>query len=204
MSAPKPTSESTIGVFLSSLASKEPTPGGGAAAALTGATAAATASMVVEYSLGKKKLEAHEESNAAARDYLRRARVKFLTLGDDDAIGYAKLNTLWKLDKDDPKRIKEWDATVEDAITPPLEIVSLGVDLMRLLEALCATTNRMLKSDLGVAAVLCDAASRSAAFNVRINLPMMPEDARTPIESELNKQLEQIHDLCAQIEERCS
>ncbi len=204
MSAPKPISGSTIDSFLSALASKAPTPGGGAVAAITGATAAATASMVVEYSLGKKKLASHEKTNTNARDFLRRARAMYLALGDEDAIGYARLNTLWKLDKDDPVRIMEWDAAVEGAIAPPRAMVALGVDLMRLLDTLCAATNRMLKSDLGIAAVLCDAATRSAAFNVRINLPMMPEDARRPIAEELNGQLAQVASLCAQIEKRCS
>ena len=46
--------------YLGALAAKSPTPGGGAVASTTGATAAALAGMVVAYSLGKKNLAPHQ------------------------------------------------------------------------------------------------------------------------------------------------
>ncbi len=204
MTDPINTSEPTIAGFLAALASKEPAPGGGAAAALTGATAAATASMVVEYSLGKKKLAEHEARNQSAQKTLHRAREMFLALADEDTIGYGVLNALWKLEKDDPKRIEGWDSAVAGAMTPPRTMVALAVDLMRQIDALVPTTNRMLKSDLGVAAVLCESAARAAAWNVRINLPLIDETNRQRIGDEVAKELQQVRDLCAQIEERCS
>ena len=50
---------STIGSALEAIAAKQPTPGGGAVASLTAALAAATARMVLHYSLGKPLLAEH-------------------------------------------------------------------------------------------------------------------------------------------------
>jgi formiminotetrahydrofolate cyclodeaminase len=195
---------STIHGFLDALASKAPTPGGGAAAAMTGATASATASMVVEYSLGKKNLAEYEETNTSAREVLSRARRMFIELGEEDAAGYAVLNTLWKLDKDDPVRIKGWSNAVAGAISPPRAMVALAMNLARTINGLVDTSNKMLKSDLGVAAVLCEAAARAAAWNVRINLPLIDETNRERIANEVDGELEQIRVLCTQTENRCS
>ncbi|MCA9302480.1 MAG: cyclodeaminase/cyclohydrolase family protein [Phycisphaerales bacterium] len=197
-------SDQTITGFLDALADKQPTPGGGAAAAMTGATAAATASMVVSYSLGKKKLAEHEESNQAAGKQLANARVMFLKLAEEDAEGYGVLNALWSLDKDDPKRVARWDAAVAGAIAPPRAMLALAVDLLMRIESLVPTTNRMLRSDLGVAAVLAEAAARAAAWNVRINLPLVDETAGGRIGEEIDAELAHASSLCAAIEKGCA
>ena len=62
--------------FLEKLASKEPVPGGGGAAALGGAISAALASMVANLTLGKEKFLSVESEMlrlAAASEYLRQA-----------------------------------------------------------------------------------------------------------------------------------
>ena len=47
--------------FIDSLAGKEPTPGGGGAAAVVGSLAAALGSMVANLTTGKKKYEQYQE-----------------------------------------------------------------------------------------------------------------------------------------------
>jgi len=49
--------------FAAELASKKPVPGGGGAAALTGALGVALNSMVANYSIGKKKFMEHEKQH---------------------------------------------------------------------------------------------------------------------------------------------
>ena len=46
--------------FLNAAAAKQPAPGGGSVAALAGALAASMGEMVLNYSVGKKSLVAHE------------------------------------------------------------------------------------------------------------------------------------------------
>lgn len=193
-----------VGAFLETLAAKVPTPGGGASAAITGATAAATAAMVVSYSLGKKTLAECEEMNQNAMARLTRARLMFLQLGDEDAEGYGALNALWKLDKDDPKRIEQWDDAVKGAITPPRAMLALSLELLRLCEKLVDSTNKQLKSDLGIAGVLGEAAARSAAWSVRINIPLLPENQQDELRQTVDVMLEQARTLCASIESGCA
>jgi len=194
----------TIGGFLESLSAMAPTPGGGAAAGLTGATAAATAGMVVSYSIDKKSLSEHRPFNVDAQNQLTRARAMFLTLGDEDATGYGVLNALWKLDKDDPVRVAGWDDAVRGAIGPPRAMVALSVEVLRLCEQLIPTTNRQLRSDLGVAAVLAQASARSAAWNVKINIPLLPADEQDSAHKEVDALLKAGESLCTAIEAGCA
>jgi len=195
--------DQTVGGFLGELAGKVPTPGGGAAAAITGATAAATAGMVVSYSVDKKSLAEHRVFNADAQKQLDRARAMFLTLGDEDATGYGVLNALWKLDKDHPDRVAGWDDAVSGAIGPPRAMVALSVEVLRVCEQLINTTNRQLKSDLGVAAVLAQASARAAAWNVKINIPLLPADEQKSAHKAVDALLSRADSLCKAIEAGC-
>ena len=56
--------QSSIDEFLERLASGDPTPGGGSAAAIMGAMGAALVSMVCSVSIGKKGYEAVEDEHA--------------------------------------------------------------------------------------------------------------------------------------------
>jgi len=197
-------SSQAVGGFLEQLGAKVPTPGGGAAAAITGATAAATAGMVLSYSVDKKSLSEHQAFNADAKKQLDRARAMFLTLGDEDAAGYGVLNTLWKLDNDHPDRIAGWDDAVAGAIGPPRAMLALSAEMLRLCEQLVSKTNKQLKSDLGVAAVLGQAAARSAAWNVRINIPLLPSDDHDRAHKEVAAMLEHAQTLCEAIETGCA
>jgi len=201
---PTPTLASqSISGFLESLNAKAPTPGGGAAAAITGATAAAAAGMVVSYSVDKKSLSEFKQLNTDAQNQLNRAREMFLMLGDEDAAGYGELNSLWKLDKEDPDRIARWDDAVAGAIGPPKAMLALALDALRLCEQLIGTTNRQLKSDLGVAAVLFEATARSAAWNVRINIPLLESTLQAAARDEVDSLLKSAGDLCETIETGC-
>ena len=70
----------TIDGFLTALAAKQPAPGGGSVAALAGALAAAMGEMVLNYSVGKKDLAAHEPALREALTELTRARAMLLEL----------------------------------------------------------------------------------------------------------------------------
>lgn len=83
--------------FADRLASKAPSPGGGAVAAVTAAHAAALGCMVLAYTLGKPKFAAHENENQLALQSLQRSQIEAFALADEDAVAYANLSALWKL-----------------------------------------------------------------------------------------------------------
>ncbi|CAN0599808.1 unnamed protein product, partial [Laminaria digitata] len=149
-------------------------------------------------------LAEHEDHNKIAMTQLTRARQMFLQLGDEDAEGYGILNALWKLEKDDPTRVAQWDDAVRGAITPPRAMLALSLELLRLCEKLVPTTNKQLKSDLGVAAVLAQASARSAAWNVNINISLLPTDQQPELTDSVETLLQQAQKHCASIESGCA
>src|SRR5213080_1664714 len=83
--------------FLDATAARQPTPGGGSVTALTGALAAAMGEMVVNYSLGKKGLEAYADELRPVVEELTRARQLMLNLMSEDQAAYAALTAARKL-----------------------------------------------------------------------------------------------------------
>ena len=190
--------------LLAMLASKSPTPGGGAAAGMVGATAAALAGMVVAYSIGRKSLAQHQAFLEDARSRLERARALFLILADEDAEAYGHLNALMRLPEDHPDRVSGWASAVAGAIAPPRATLAAACDLLRLCEELVGKTNPHLSSDLAVAAVQGEAAARSAAWNVRVNAPSLPGDERAGVLAETDSLLGDARARAARIESGCA
>ena len=189
--------------LLEALASKAPAPGGGAAAGMLGATAAATAGMVVSYSVGRKSLAEHAAFLRDASDRLARARALFLALADADAAAYTALNSLMKLPEDHPDRAAGWAAAVSGAMAPPRATLAAASDLLRLCEDLCGKTNPHLRSDLAVAAVGAEAAARAGAWNVGINLTLLPEAERGPIKAETDRLVSEARARAGRVEAGC-
>ena len=172
----------STGELLAALAAKQPVPGGGAAAGLVLATAAGLGSMVLRYSVGKKAFAAWNGELEQALETCDRLRLDALAAADADAAAYAGLSSLWKLADDDPTRVERWMPAVEAAIAAPRHAMHLAETLLTTLEPLPGRTSKTIRSDLAIAAILADAACRSAAWNVRINLPLLGDDAAAAAE----------------------
>lgn len=195
---------STLSDLLQAVAEKSPTPGGGAVASAVAALAAALGSMVVSYSVGKKSLADHAATLELAAGELATARSMLIRLADEDAVAYASLNAAWKLDKSDPTREKQMAAAAELALAPPMAVIATCTNVLRLIESLCDKSNRNLRSDFAIAAVLADAAVRASKWNVLINLPLLVSDtARAPIQAELDRELAESAMRSAAIEQAC-
>ncbi|MFZ4574900.1 MAG: cyclodeaminase/cyclohydrolase family protein [Phycisphaerales bacterium] len=190
-------SDQTFEEFLSNVAAKTPAPGGGAVASAVGALSAALAGMVVAYSVNKKDLAAHHESLVAAEQRLTRARRLLLALADEDAQAYAALNELSKLPESDPRRVAEHGIALRAAVQAPMAVAAAALDLLRSFEELAGKSNRFLRSDLGIAAVLADAAVRASKWNVLINAAQLP-----PAEAETNGRL--VNQLLSESARRCA
>lgn len=192
----------TISDFLAKTASKTPAPGGGAVASVVGALAAALAQMVVSFSLGKKNLVEHQPALENAAAELERARLVLMTLADEDAAAYGLVNELSRLPETDPRR-SELPAAEAASLQIPLAVTAASADLLRLFASLSARTNRHLRSDLAIAAILADACARSSAWNARINLPSLAAERRQETESQLSSMLEDAADLCRRVVGDC-
>src|ERR1700743_100876 len=92
--------DQSIQSFLDAAAAKQPAPGGGSVAALAGALAASMGEMVLNYSVGKKSLAAHEKELVEALGQFNRARAVLVELMIEDQSAYASLNEAKKAGAD--------------------------------------------------------------------------------------------------------
>ena len=193
-----------VGELLADLAARRPVPGGGAAAGIVTATAAGLASMVVAYSLGRTSLAEHEVELRTIGERLESLRRDALAAAEEDARAYAGLQELWSLDRTDPVRIAKWTTAVEAAIAAPRRIMEIAVEVLAVAERLEDRSNRMLRSDLAIAAILADAGHRSGAANVRINLPLFDDPTRLETEGRgLDAAIDEVRRRAERLERAC-
>ncbi|MSR18180.1 MAG: hypothetical protein EXS00_03265 [Phycisphaerales bacterium] len=162
--------------YLTALASRQPVPGGGAAAAVTLAQAAALGAMVLEYTIGKPKFSQHESRNRAALAFLRGCAFESLELADRDAAAYANLEVFLRLDAPSRAAAPQFAPALAEAIAAPQAIGDLAAAVADATNSLTATTSRMLRSDLACACELARAATICAGWNVRANLPLVADE----------------------------
>ena len=166
--------------FLDDLASDQPTPGGGSAAAFSAAEAAALTAMVGRVTQGKKKYESVE---AEAKEIVAKSealREQLTQAIKEDAAAFDHLMSAFKL----PKETEEEKATRTLAIheasimaaQAPLETARMSLDVLGLADRIAQIGNLNAITDAGTAGALSRAAVSAAGANVRINLTNMQDD----------------------------
>src|SRR4051794_40226523 len=161
---------SSISDFLNALSAKQPAPGGGSVAALAGALAAAMGEMVLNYSIGKKDLAAHEPTLREALAELTRARSMLLELLIEDQLAFEKLTAARKACNNAGDKDPTFAAALLACIRIPQTIGATAAAVLELCERVTPIVNKYLLSDLAVCAEMAMATVRCAAYNVRINL----------------------------------
>ncbi len=154
----------SIREFLDAAAAKQPTPGGGAAAALTGALAAAVGEMALNYSVGRKGLEAHEQALKAALAEFHRARMMMVELMVEDQSAYEALTAARKMPADSPKRAEAVASAVMLCVRVPQSIAGTAAAILESADKLVDIVNPHLLSDLAVCAELAMATVRAATL----------------------------------------
>lgn len=170
----------TMGVLTERLASSDPVPGGGSAAALAGAMAAALVAMVAELTSGRPAYAAHEPEIAGMRRDALARREMLLALAEEDATAYDAVVSARRMPKESDSereaRSQVLGSAMIDAARVPLRVAVIAGEVLELAERIAPIGNRNAVSDAGVAAHLAAAALRGALLNVRINLPYLPAD----------------------------
>jgi glutamate formiminotransferase / formiminotetrahydrofolate cyclodeaminase len=176
--------ERTLRAFSDELSADTPVPGGGSAAAYAGAMGAALAAMVAR--IAAKKDEA-EELRAFIEE-TENLRADFLRLVDDDSAAYARVAEAMKLpratDAEKTQRRERLQAALLAASRVPLEVAKTSRRLLDACERGVAVASPMTASDIGVGALMGEAALRGAALNVMINLASVKDAAQVKVLSE--------------------
>ena len=167
--------------FVAATASKEPTPGGGAIAALTGATGAALAEMVANLTFGKKGYEEVQSEMEELQTKAEAIRNRMLELSQADAdvfnIFMNALGLPKNTDEEKIARIAAIQQAYKDAAMVPFEIGELAYQIFDLAELASRKGNQNLITDGIIAAINARAAVKAAFLNVRINLSGIKDEA---------------------------
>jgi len=175
--------------FAYALASSEPVPGGGGAAALTGVLAASLGAMAARISGPRKKDPGAKEALEERVQLADALRQRLLSLIDWDAAGFAPLAAAYAIPKEDTRRQETLREASIAACMAPVEMLRCCGETAQLLEELSGMVSPLLLSDVGCAAALCHAALQSAAMNVWVNTRTLKGDQDAEA---LNKQVRAI------------
>ncbi|MBV9595720.1 MAG: cyclodeaminase/cyclohydrolase family protein [Chloroflexi bacterium] len=170
-----------LGDFLERLGSSDPTPGGGAAAAVVGALGAALIEMTANLTVGRPRLADVQDQAHSIVQRAAELRARLQKLGDADAEAFDQVTAAYRLPRadDDQKaaRARAIQSALRLAADVPLETARISASVVALAEEAAPVLNRAVISDVLVGALVARAALNSAALNVEINLGSMTDSS---------------------------
>ena len=166
--------------LLRAFRSREPTPGGGSASALSGAVGASLLAMVA----GLPKPRGHDEEGARR---LTAAGTRAADLGDQlaalidrDSEAYDRVVAAFRLPKGSEEESRARAARIQEALRfateAPLEVMRACNEALQLAAIVAALGNRNASSDVQVAVELLRAGLRGAKLNVDVNLASITDN----------------------------
>ena len=202
----KAASENDKHEFIASLASGSPTPGGGSAAAYSGAMAAALVSMVVRLTIGKKGYEEHDKTLNKILEKSEVLRKDLENAVDQDANAYQQVMAAFKEPKSNPERGKMIQKATLTAAEVPLDTAKKAQEVLDFALTIAQIGNKNAITDAGAAVNMAYSSIISAAYNVRINLASLGDDKikqkmlkeLTKIENAASTGLDKIKDILAE------
>lgn len=173
------------------LSNTDATPGGGSAAAISGAMGCGLGQMALGITLKSKKLdEAKRAPLTAAHKTLGEMRETFDRLASDDAAAFDRFMEAMSLPKDDASRPAKMQAALMHAAEVPLRTAQIAAGALATARQAAPLAGMAVASDINCAIHLLKAAAQCAAENVRINLGGIKDaSASKGLETSLEKTL---------------
>lgn len=176
--------EMTLRQYNELLGSKEPAPGGGSTAALTGVLAASLTMMVVSLSQGKKSFEALDKGIKRVfmeeSKNIEKLREELSALTEEDTKAFNKFMEAIKLPKDMEEekaiRNKKLQEASIYALQVPLTTGEKCYLILKNQKTIAVYGNKNAVSDVGVGSLLALAGLEGALLNVNINLPSIEDE----------------------------
>jgi glutamate formiminotransferase/formiminotetrahydrofolate cyclodeaminase len=192
--------------FASEIASGEPSPGGGAAAAYAASLGAALGEMVAHLTEGRDK---YAEVEGEVRDtlaLLMPLRERLAQAARDDALSFERVMEARRMrhESEDElvQRASEIELALKGAATVPLEIAGVALQVLELLETLAEIGNPNALADAATGAQLSLAAVASARYNVLVNTASIEdEEFASEHRSRADDLLERAREIAARVEE---
>ncbi|MCK4284069.1 MAG: cyclodeaminase/cyclohydrolase family protein [Candidatus Brocadiae bacterium] len=169
--------EGKLESYVEDAASNKPAPGGGSVSGLVGALAAAMSEMSANFTVGKKKFAAVQDAVRQMLQELAACRDALLALMDRDVEAYGAVNQAYSMPKDTgPQKAARkgaMDSALRGAMEAPLQVMRQCAGVSAIADRLVDIGNPNLITDVGVSAILAEAACASARLNVEINLKFL-------------------------------
>ncbi|MBN2260389.1 MAG: cyclodeaminase/cyclohydrolase family protein [Clostridiales bacterium] len=166
--------------FINQTASKEPVPGGGSIAALSGLLGAALAEMVANLTIGKKNYLEVEDEIKEIQSKFETLRFEFLDMIDEDAESFDLVMQAFKMpketDEDKLVRTQKIQEGLKIAALSPLNIARKSFEMIDICEVVVKKGNKNAVTDGMVAAMMARTSVLSAILNVRINLSSIKDE----------------------------
>lgn len=173
--------DESIQQFLDELASKEPTPGGGGAAAVMGAMGAGLVSMVCRLTIGKRNYAAVEAEMKGTLDASENLRTRLTDMIQADMSVFDRVMGAYGLPKETDAEKQARSGAIQSALKAatevPLECARACAEVIALSRIVAEKGNRNVISDAGVAVLAGYAALKSAALNVYVNTGAIKDEA---------------------------
>lgn len=173
------TRELKCGDFITVLASKEPVPGGGGAAAFGGAIGMALSNMVGNLTIGKKK---YADVEGEVKELVAKGEkviAELMSLIDKDAEVFVPLSKAYGLPKETPEQIKHKDEVIEqcciNACEVPMEIMRKAYEGIMLHKRMGEIGTMIAISDVGCGVTFMKSALIAAKLNVLINFKFIKD-----------------------------
>ena len=173
--------EQGIDEFLASVASSEPMPGGGSAAALAGSLAAALGEMMAGLTEGRTRFASEEPRVRQIHAKLTEARNCLRALVKEDSLAFQSLLGAIKLARNTSEERAARDEAIQrathSATETPLRTARAAFEVLENVRVLAEIGNPNARSDAAVGAQLAYAALNGAHYNVVVNVPGLKDKA---------------------------
>ncbi len=175
----------TLADFLSRVADRTPTPGGGSVTGVAGALGCALASMVAAYSVRRDTDPGAREVIEHSGLQLRRCEQILQALVTQDAVAYEKLNAAGKARRESPGNPAvegEYAQAVFEAIAVPMEMAAVASNALAAIDGFKHVANRFLLSDLAIAASLANLTASAARSTIQANAREITDKQPSPFQ----------------------
>ena len=166
--------QQSVAEFCETISAETSAPGGGSVAAVVGSMAASLAAMTARFSTDQWE----DAAGAVAQAEALKARL--LPLADEDARAYGNVLLALRMPNEVDEEVR--DAAIGDALSRatdvPLAIAEASVDVATLACELVQLGNQNLHGDAAAAVFLAEAAVRTCANLVEVNLATREGDER--------------------------
>ena len=180
--------------ILRSIASSEPTPGGGSVAALSLAHAHSLSLMVARITLANDKWADGHDAAKTSIELSETGLEESILLANSDSEAFESVMSAYRLPKateiEKKQRSEEVRKATIGAALAPLNTASSAQKLLSNLEKQCASCNPNALTDLASASEMALSAAKIASLNVRINLEYIQGEDVALLNSKIEKAVE--------------